>query len=136
MSFWRIGKTAVMLSMLLAVPACAREAPIYNVESHPVPAMAQSLPLETMQRTIMLAGMHRGWVFTPIAPGHLRGHLDHNHHVADIDVAFTPANYSIHYLGSENLLATADGQIHRNYNKWIELLERDIEHNLAEASLR
>ena len=45
------------------------------------------------------------------------------------DVRYTPTTYTIAYKDSTNL-DFKDGQIHKNYNGWIENLNRDIRGNL------
>ena len=46
-----------------------------------------------------------------------------------VDVRYTAKDYSITYKDSSNM-QYQDGQIHRNYNGWIENLDRDIRGNL------
>ena len=50
-------------------------------------------------------------------------------HVAVVDVRYTATTYSITYKDSTNL-NYRDGQIHKNYNGWIENLDRDIRNEL------
>ena len=66
---------------------------------------------------------------TPIDPGLINGRLVLRGHTAVIDVRYTATNYSITYKESANL-DYRDGQIHKNYNGWIENLNRDIRANL------
>jgi hypothetical protein len=46
-----------------------------------------------------------------------------------VDVRYTATTYSITYKDSTNL-NYRDGQIHKNYNGWIENLDRDIRNEL------
>lgn len=135
MIFTMLRNIAIVAGLTLAVTGCAREQPVYNVVNHPIPAVSKPLTLNDIQKAIILAGVDRGWVLTPVELGHLRGHIDHDGHSADIDVRFTPANYSISYVGSTNLLATTNGEIHRNYNKWIHLLEEGIGQQVVKLSI-
>lgn len=133
----RAPKIALLGVLAVTVAGCAREQPVYNVDNHQVPVVAQNLPMRQIENTIILAGTDRGWTFTPAGPGHLVGHLDRDHHTADVDLMYSPVAYSIHYVSSSNLLASADGtQIHRNYNKWIHLLEDDIDQELTKAAVK
>ena len=66
---------------------------------------------------------------TPTSPGLVTGRLALRGHVAVVDVRYTVKDYSITYKDSSNM-NYQDGQIHRNYNGWIENLNRDIRANL------
>ncbi|PKU24600.1 hypothetical protein [Telmatospirillum siberiense] len=121
--------------LALVVVGCSRQQPVYNVVSHPIPAAVTQISLPDMQRAIVLAGTDRGWTLVPVEPGHLKGHIDHNGHSADIEVLFTTGNYSISYVTSANLLATSDGLIHTTYNKWIHQFESDIDRQIIRLAL-
>jgi len=103
--------------------ACVSK-PIYNVENRAF-ATQEILPLETIQRRIKLIGSARGWAFEDIKPGHMVGNVGTHKHNAKADIYFDQANFSIKYRESYNL-REHDGTIHHRYNRWIELLERDI----------
>jgi len=71
-----------------------------------------------------------GWVMTPNDPGLVTGRIVLRGHTAVVDVRYTPKDFSITYKDSTNL-DYKDGQIHKNYNGWVENLDRDIRANLA-----
>jgi hypothetical protein len=50
-------------------------------------------------------------------------------HVAVVDVRYSATSYSIVYRDSTNLDYRGD-QIHKNYNGWIQNLDRDIRNEL------
>ena len=78
-----------------------------------------------MERSIIRAGSQLGWVMTPVRPGLVSGRLDLRTHIAVVDVPYDAKSYSIKYKESTNL--NADGaNIHKNYNGWIENLDRNI----------
>lgn len=132
----KMARTSIVAaSLALVATGCARQEPVYNVISHPVPAAARDISLDRMQKAIVLAGADQGWIMTPVEGGHLRGHTDHHGHSADIEVLFTSTNYSVSYVSSANLSATADGQIHLNYNKWIHQLEDAIDRQIIKQGL-
>jgi len=58
-------------------------------------------------------------------PGLVRAHIALRTHSADADVRFSPKTYSITYRDSTNLDASG-GQIHNNYNGWVQNLDREI----------
>jgi hypothetical protein len=50
--------------------------------------------------------------------------------MATIEIKYDKKSYNITYKNSSGL--NSDGQvIHRNYNKWIQFLDNDIQKNLA-----
>jgi hypothetical protein len=56
---------------------------------------------------------------------HIEATVHVRKHTAVVDILYSPSQYRIMYKSSDALLY--DGtQIHRNYNKWVELLERRI----------
>jgi hypothetical protein len=63
------------------------------------------------------------------APGVVNGTIHLRTHTAVIDVEYSTKSYNIVYRSSENLDAR-DGQIHKNYNGWIENLDNAIRREL------
>jgi len=129
---WAIVALAVVMS---ALAGCARDVQIYNVSGHPVPQAARTLPLPEIKRAIMLAGVDRGWTFEETRPGEILGTLLVREHTARATIEYSQTEYSIRYKDSENLRYTGS-TIHRNYNKWIKLLEQDIENALQKRGLQ
>ena len=72
----------------------------------------------------------RGWSITKDEPGELRANLMVRSHMANILIKYDAETVQISYLDSSNLRywksPVDDEYIHRNYNKWIEILRRDI----------
>ena len=105
---------------------CATGQPIYNVESAPIiPPSGKSLSMAEVQQAILRAGTQLGWQMRPEGPGRISGSIALRTHTATIDVEHTTKTYSIRYRDSSNLDAR-DGTIHRNYNGWIQNLEKAI----------
>lgn len=125
-------KILVALGMLLLVAGCTSR-PIVNVTDRPVvTAPGRQLTDAQVQYAIVSAGTGLGWVMTPVSPGLISGRLSLRDHVAVVDVRYTATTYSITYKDSTNL-NYQDGQIHKNYNGWIENLDRDIRAALLRA---
>lgn len=128
---WRVCALMVVISLTVG---CSRDAPIYNVDRHPVPQAAQALPMSQIKNAIMLAGADRGWTFEEVGLGKLVGTLLIRTHTAKVDIKFSRTEYSIGYKDSVNLRYSGS-TIHRNYNKWIMNLEQDIERDLQRKGL-
>jgi hypothetical protein len=100
--------------------------PIVNVTDQPVVTVeGKQLTADQVRNAILAAGTGLGWVMTPVSPGLVNGRLMLRDHVAVVDVRYSATTYSITYKDSTNL-NYRDGQIHKNYNGWIENLDRDI----------
>ena len=111
--------------VLVALAAC-RTAPIYTVNEAPVPAAAQKqATLNDVKAAILRAGARLGWQMTEAGPGVINARIALRTHTASADVKYTTNTYSIVYRDSTNLDATS-GTIHKNYNGWVENLDREI----------
>ena len=62
---------------------------------------------------------------TALGPGRLTGRLALRQHTAVIDIEHDAKSYSIKYRDSTNLDAR-DGMIHKNYNNWVQNLDKGI----------
>jgi len=115
----------VALAVVLLLAGCTSR-PVMNVTDQPVvTAAGKQLTADQVRNGIVAAGTALGWVMTPVSPGLVSGRLMLRDHVAVVDVRYTAKTFSITYKDSTNL-NYRDGQIHRNYNGWIENLDRDI----------
>lgn len=129
----RIHRLNAVLAIALAIglAACARTAPIYNVESSPVTSSSgKSLQSSQVRTAIITAGTSLGWRIADAGPGRLEGTLNLRTHTAVVDIPYSGSAYSIRFKRGENLNA-ADGTIHSNYNGWVQNLERAIRTEIA-----
>ena len=114
---------------LVGLTACT-SAPVRNVPESPVvTGSGKPVTADQVRSAIVRAGNTLGWEMTPNAPGAVTGRLALRGHVAVVDVRYSAKDYSIMYKDSTNL-DYGNGQIHKNYNGWIENLNRDIRGNL------
>jgi hypothetical protein len=116
------GILAVTASLLLV--ACTTQ-PIMNVSGAPIQSSKPKPSMDEIRQAIVRAGSGLGWEMKPDRPGHLTGRLALRTHVAVVDVDYTQTTYSIKYRESTNLDADGD-KIHRNYNGWIQNLDKAI----------
>jgi hypothetical protein len=115
-----LAATALMLG------GCAQNQPIYNVESAPIIAPGnKAYSMREVQQAILRAGSQLGWQMQSTAPGRITGTLALRTHVAVVDIEHDTKSYSIKYRDSTNLEAR-DGTIHKNYNGWVQNLEKAI----------
>ena len=124
---------ALGLSMgLAALAGCSTVKPVDNVEKHPVP---KGLSAKQVSRSIKHAAESKGWNATKVRPGLITADITVRQHYAKVKIPYSSRSYSILYDGSKNLEAK-DGHIHRNYNKWVILLDKRIHENLKRATMR
>jgi hypothetical protein len=112
---------------------CANQ-PIYDVQNHPIPVTAQTMPLDRIEAVIVQAGQSRGWKFQRAGAGHLIAVQTDPKFSATIDIYFDQNNYRIIHKETTGM-KEKDGTIHPHYNSWVRYLERDIETYLANASV-
>ncbi|HSV17851.1 MAG TPA: hypothetical protein VLR71_05540 [Casimicrobiaceae bacterium] len=118
------------VAVALAVVAGCTSRPVLNVAAEPVVVTpGKAATEENVRDAILRAGAGLGWVMRPVSPGVINGALNLRTHGAVIDVEYTPKSYNIVYRSSTNLDA-GNGQIHKNYNGWIENLNNAIRREL------
>ena len=119
----------IMLAAALLLVGCTTK-PIYSVVDAPLAASKPNPSMDDISKAIVRAGTGLGWQMTPDRPGHVAGRLALRNHVAVVDVDYTPQTYSIKYRDSTNLDYNGTS-IHRNYNGWIQNLDKAIRAQLA-----
>jgi len=117
-------------SLLPATAQAARVEPVQNVENAPVPA---GLDLTAVRNAIIDGCSVRSWVAQEVEDGMLQCTVQVRSHTAVVDISYSTENYSITYAHSVNL-KYEDGEIHRNYNSWVQNLNGDIQNALLKAS--
>jgi hypothetical protein len=122
---------SILTAAVLMAAGCATTQPIYNVEKAPITtADGKSLTMQQVNTAIFRAGSRLGWQMQQEKPGRLSGRIALRTHSAVIDVEHDTKSYSIKYRDSQNLDAK-DGMIHRNYNGWIQNLDKAIRTELS-----
>jgi hypothetical protein len=124
-------RIAVIGAVLAAGLAACTVAPIYNVSDAQVStASGKALQASQVRQAIITAGGSLGWRIVDAGPGRLEGTLVLRDHTAVVDIPYSATKYSIQYKRGENLKA-ADGSIHKNYNGWVQNLDRGIRASLS-----
>jgi hypothetical protein len=119
----------IALSAFVALGAGCMTAPIYDVVNAPVVA-SKAASMDDVNKAIFRAGTQLGWVITPESSGKLTGRIALRTHTAVVDITHDTKTFNIKYRDSTNLEASG-GQIHNNYNGWIQNLEKGIRAQLA-----
>jgi type IV pilus biogenesis protein CpaD/CtpE len=123
-------KIAALAIATAALAGCG-SVPIMNVTEAPI-ATASGKPLsnEQVRSAIVRAGAALGWQMKEEGPGMLTGTLQLRNHTAVVAIPYSPKSYSVQYRTSVNL-DEKGGNIHKNYNGWIQNLTRGINAQLS-----
>lgn len=105
---------------------CARTAPVVTPET----AISSSLSVNKVKQAIFDAGLKRDWIMHEVSPGIIDGKLISRGHSVNVRITYSTKSYKINYVNSQNLLASG-GKIHKNYNRWVNNLDKDIQLSLA-----
>ena len=122
---------ALVLSASASQAGCFRCDPVFDVTDAPVPSSSvRTLDAAQVRAAIIRAGAALGWQVSDAGPGRLVATIALRKHTAEVEIPYSESAFSIIYKNSTNLDA-ADGQIHKNYNGWIQNLNRGIVTQLA-----
>ena len=131
----QVLKSALMVmgvAFFLALAGCVTK-PIYSVNDAPViSASGKSLDKSQVRTAIINAGVSLGWQVVEVSPGVLQGTLKLRDHTAVVNIPYSATKYSIVFKSGVNL-GEADGQIHRNYNGWVQNFDKAIRALLLNA---
>ena len=117
----------LMIGIAAAGFAGCRIAPVMDIVDAPVvePAVGQKLSAAQVKLAIQRAATTLGWQIKEVQPFLLEGTLTLRKHMAQVNIPYSAQRYSIVYKDSKNL--DYDGtQIHKNYNGWVENLDKAI----------
>lgn len=113
--------------------AFGRRKPVYNVDNVSfLTSSGTEATLEKIAEAIKEAARIHGWTTSPVSDMKIEAEiLVRGRHRAKVEITYTTSTFSIQYRDSSILLYERDdGKIHRNYNKWVTLLEREIHDQL------
>ena len=125
---------ATLITLALLTTAGCTSKPILNTQ-HGLPADAQ-VSEEKMKTVIVNALQKREWTVQRLSPQLVQAEITvRNQYYAAIDIRYTRNSYAITYRDSRDL-GYKDGKIHRNYNRWVSMLDRDILAGLRSAGMQ
>ena len=85
-----------------------------------------------MQQAIVKSLVGRGWIVQKITPDLVQAQITvREQYHAEIDIPYSASHYQIIYRNSSGL-DYKDGKIHKNYIRWVRLLDRDIVRDLKD----
>ncbi len=118
------------VAVVLVIAGCG-SVPIMNVKDAAVTS-ASGKPMSNaeVRSSILRAGAALGWQMKDEGPNMLVGTLLLRDHSAVVEIPYSSNAYSIQYRSSTNLKESG-GNIHKNYNGWIQNLTRGINAQLT-----
>jgi len=126
----RLYSVITVLVAIFVFAACTT-APIMNVDNAAVPMVSgKPLTKEQVRSAIIRSGVALGWQVKDEGPDKLVGTLVLRTHTAVVDIPYSATSYSIKYRSSIDLMESG-GNIHKNYNGWIQNLHKGINTQLG-----
>ena len=120
-----------LLALILVLSGCARTLPVYNVTDAPVESVSGAQVTQAqVGDAIAKAANDKGWLVNRVSDGHIEATIHVRQHAAVVDIRYFATSYDITYKSSDVLLYDGE-KIHRNYNKWIKILEQRINNNIS-----
>lgn len=114
-----------------ALSACQTPQSIQNIDGAAVtPSTAKSLSAAQVRASIIAAGTSLGWKVVDAGSGRLEATLNLRTHTAVVDIPYSGSSYSIKHKRTEGLNESG-GTIHRNYNNWVNNLDKAIRTEIA-----
>ena len=114
----------LVLALTLVSVGCKRTVPIEQRGNHALSAYGK-LTNNQVRDAIIRGGAGIGWEMQEERPGLVVGVWKARDHSVTVEIPYSTQEYVIKYRTSTNLRAE-NGQIHSNYNRWIERLNRHI----------
>ena len=127
-SIIKAGIALLGFSLALTLGACTTKS-VLNVTDTPI-STGKALQASQVQLAIVTAGGVLGWQIVELKPGMMQGTLQLRDHTAVVEIPYTTTNYSILFKSGGNR-NEKDGQIHKNYNGWVQNLDKGITAALA-----
>ncbi|MDR1947283.1 MAG: hypothetical protein LBQ51_08995 [Desulfovibrio sp.] len=123
----------VVLTFALAFTGtgCKRTVPIENFGNSSLVAYG-SLKATDVRDAVIRGGSNIGWQMSEERPGLVVAVWKARDHSLTVEIPYSSTAYTIKYRSSVNMSAE-NGEIHRNYNRWIERLERNINAELSKV---
>lgn len=119
----------IFAASFIVLAGCRSAAPIHDVVAAPV-VTSKPVTMEVVRTAIVAAGSGLGWRMEPRSPGTITGVLELREHRAVVEVTYDTKTYNIKYKDSLNLNYSGTS-IHKNYNGWVENLDKAIRVQLA-----
>lgn len=121
-----IGLGAILLALIF-IGGCQK--PIYNVQNT---ISAKDKSIEDIYNAIKKGAENATWTVERISDNEVIATTHIRVHTAKVKITFDETSYSIKLFRAINIdYEPEKGTIHENYNKWVQLLETEIDEQLS-----
>ena len=120
---------------VLILTGCGGAA-IYNIDNSNT--IASKTSMKQVETAIKKGALRKNWSVKKEKEGLLTATVNvRGRHIAVVSISYNTKGYKIDYKDSQGLDYDASANtIHKNYNKWISNLERNINYELAQIGLQ
>jgi hypothetical protein len=123
-------KFSLLFAILVFAVACSTGTPVLVPKTE-----VQNVDLKTVEEAILKSTREAGWKPDVVKSGVIKATLTQRKHMAAIQIEYSSKSYTIKYSDSQNLeYDKKNNTIHRNYNRWVNNLDRRITKNLYNLS--
>ncbi|MDF7670595.1 hypothetical protein PT276_05210 [Orbaceae bacterium ESL0721] len=129
MKFWKIAIVTIFMSILLG---CSSK----YVQPRNVHNDINGLTQTQIKKAILSAGQsgNRGWVLKDKDGNNIQGVLFNRGYEAKVNIQYSSKGYTIQYVSVSDNLKDKQGNIHRNYNRWVNNLDQEIRRSITYMS--
>ena len=126
-----------LFTVLFFIAGCAGTKPsvVQNInDSH---YFQKSVSLHKIERAIRMGASRKGWRTTKIKNGLIRADiLVRRKYFVSVNIYYNTFGYKISYKNSRNLKYNpTDNSIHPSYNKWVRILEKNINYEMSNIDM-
>lgn len=117
-------KILLGLFVVISLTACKTTHTVYNAQSE---ISTTNISNKVMSKSIVSALRYKGWRVLSKSDNEILAAINVRAHYAEIKIKFNGSQYTIDHVKSTNLKYNSSKNIiHKNYNRWIKLLEAEI----------
>jgi len=129
----RIAYISVCLLSVVLLSSCTsfKLKPVLNYKNQALPG---NMSMKQAKRCIITGATVKGWSTKVIKTGLIQAWITVRSHYVSVYIPYSRYSYSILYHSSHNMLYK-NGMIHRNYNRWVVNLNRNIQKQIMQLQM-
>ena len=121
------------MSAALLQAGCSTQQRIHNVQGSAIPG-GRALSMQAVNKAITEAARFKRWRVSNVDDDTVEARITvRGRHKATVHIDYSTTSYDITLVNSTGL-DQKRGRIHRNYNKWVILLDQEIQDRLLDIA--